>query len=773
MAGMNNAQEQPPPPQMAGMDIPALDRNAAALHATQSHRIGHQTYNNYRNRIDEMIKWIEKYYPAYGDEVIVTLTPEQRLDSRKYHNSRKDFRFNRLNPRFTQLFISGEKKFKRGGKQYNFDHLRKYNDAILYCAEKIEHVQLPPTYRPEMAAYLDTLEKEKTQAKKRGETDEKAADPINASLFKCICEWALDSHNIFVWAFSLVQWHVMGRSINVAPIGFHNFSRSLGEDTIVIKYDDNKADKKGVKTSPKNCYANPFDATVNLFLALGCYLCLNQDKYEDDKDIIFVKNGKDRSASDTYCKALREIVNSSEERKRKVQETCRPGHFHPYGTRKGSATHATTGTMEPAPIPSVMKRGEWTLGKVLDLYWKFSELGDYYLGRCLAFLDPDEENFSVLPPHFTLDNPLANEFVQAAMTLCFGPIIEKWGSRLAIEGILLLMLASMIYHSDWMLERIARDPSHPFQGIPILHRPELLGKLKELVTLEPAGKMQTATGVPRHTKLLKKISAVWTVAQASLTQLTEMTTRLPEIIKNAINATAAEAGQVTVPFVMELFEIESEKMRVEHAKNHEELKATILEVTQLLQPANPRTQQPVAAPIVQPTINDRQRTMGLWRDYVYGRGSYAVPSDFRFPKSSLRQAWVAWLFGFQTNPRKPVRPLRFITMDTMLPAANRVRKTFCDEWKPVMNVFLEVNRAKLANTRAQKDITPLFEEDTFQAGKTKLEMDYPALFQCKNARRHKTWTVATWSRKVREEKRKKRIGLGQYNMNHEVEMTDE
>ena len=110
----------------------------------------------------------------------------------------------------------------------------------------------------------------------------------------------------------------MGRSINVAPIGFHNLSRDLGEDTIVIKYDRNKCDKKGDKTSPKNCYANPFDALLNLFLALGCYICLNQDKYDHDKDIIFLKNGKDRSASDTYCKALKELVNSSEARKAKV-----------------------------------------------------------------------------------------------------------------------------------------------------------------------------------------------------------------------------------------------------------------------------------------------------------------------------------------------------------------------------------------------------------------------------------------------------------------------
>ena len=62
-------------------------------------------------------------------------------------------------------------------------------------------------------------------------------------------------------------------------------------DSIVIHYDYNKKDQKGETTSPKNCYANPFNPAVCMFLALGCYLCIDRDKFDRTSDDIFTKNG--------------------------------------------------------------------------------------------------------------------------------------------------------------------------------------------------------------------------------------------------------------------------------------------------------------------------------------------------------------------------------------------------------------------------------------------------------------------------------------------------
>ena len=59
---------------------------------------------------------------------------------------------------------------------------------------------------------------------------------------------------------------------NIDNLPFNCFS--IGKDSIIIEYWDTKRDKKGEKTSPKNCYANPYDWKTCAFTALGCYLII-------------------------------------------------------------------------------------------------------------------------------------------------------------------------------------------------------------------------------------------------------------------------------------------------------------------------------------------------------------------------------------------------------------------------------------------------------------------------------------------------------------------
>lgn len=70
--------------------------------------------------------------------------------------------------------------------------------------------------------------------------------------------------------------------------------------------------------------------------------------------------------------------------------------LNPYGLRKRVATHAVSGTTAAPSIPSIARRGEWSIGSVLDVYWHFGSVGDHYLGRLLCGLDPNDPNFAVL-----------------------------------------------------------------------------------------------------------------------------------------------------------------------------------------------------------------------------------------------------------------------------------------------------------------------------------------------------------------------------------------
>ena len=125
-----------------------------------------------------------------------------------------------------------------------------------------------------MKAFIKNIKKEKATAKSEGKYNEKDADEIPFSLFEAICCWAIMTGNILIWAFTVVQWNIMGRSVNVGPLGFHSLSRDGGSDSIVITLDINKKDQALKNVSPKNCYANPSNPNVCFNLALACYLCV-------------------------------------------------------------------------------------------------------------------------------------------------------------------------------------------------------------------------------------------------------------------------------------------------------------------------------------------------------------------------------------------------------------------------------------------------------------------------------------------------------------------
>jgi hypothetical protein len=226
-----------------------------------------------------------------------------------------------------------------------------------------------------MKAHL-LLIKEHAQAKGDGEIEDQEADPILLEFYKNLCLWSIESKQIDDWAFSTLQWNVMGKSAHIDSLGLHNLSFSHGSDCITIKYNANKKDKAVDNITPKNYYANPKDGTICMFLALGCYLALNQEKFKQASDKIFCLNGKKGFASDKYCKSLKATVMASDVRKMIACLFFRLSNFHPHGNRKGSASHVTTNTMEPLPMPSILLQEEWSLGKVSDIYWRWSSQGD-------------------------------------------------------------------------------------------------------------------------------------------------------------------------------------------------------------------------------------------------------------------------------------------------------------------------------------------------------------------------------------------------------------
>ena len=136
-----------------------------------------------------------------------------------------------------------------------------------------------------------------------------------------------------------------------------------------------------------------------------------------------------------------------------------------------------------------------------------------------------------------------------------------------------------------------------------------------------------------------------------------------------------------------------------------------------------------------------------------------VPEDFDFPSCYLFEAWKIWLIGFpdhkiQTKEygliHAPIRPLRMVGLRS-LPAS--LKKKFKDGWKPIL-------QSMCADIKESLDRTPVLEQDSqfvvdaYNVALSSIKAKSPTLFENE---KWQTWRVATWSRKIREEDRKRKI----------------
>ena len=350
---------------------------------------------DYRCRLVRIAKfWEEKCSDYYEIGVREVNAADLANPSKFYYNRYKlDLVYTGLNVKYVLHFLMSN-KLKPNGKIKSVGDMRKYKDAILWGA-KIAGERLPTNFYEEMEKYLISFKKIFIKAKKDGDVDEKEADPIPLTLYQAILKWAVvEENNIFVWFWTLAQWNCMARCASIDPLAFHNFK--LGQDSIICKYDDSKADKTGEKLSEKNIYANPFEWTQCFWTGMGIYVALECDTL-GSHERLFLKEGiKEGAASGRYCEQLLTLVDKHKD---EVLTQMRPEHFNPYGWRKGSATHAVSGTTHSPSLPSIARRGEWSQGMVFDVYWHFAAIGDHYLGRILACLQPNDPGFATLPPH--------------------------------------------------------------------------------------------------------------------------------------------------------------------------------------------------------------------------------------------------------------------------------------------------------------------------------------------------------------------------------------
>jgi len=127
-----------------------------------------------------------------------------------------------------QHLMSTMKKVNQ--KVKSLQDVHKQKDAIYWGAKAAGQRPLR-SFHEEIDVHIATYKKLCTKAKKEGDVDEKAVDPIPLPLCQSMLKWATEAKNVFVWFWTLAQWNWNGMDISalIDPLAFHNFE--IGQDS--------------------------------------------------------------------------------------------------------------------------------------------------------------------------------------------------------------------------------------------------------------------------------------------------------------------------------------------------------------------------------------------------------------------------------------------------------------------------------------------------------------------------------------------------------------
>jgi len=685
---------------------------------------------NYRQRILRIIEFWRQEDPEYLAVGVRQVTEEEGTDETKYFYDwwyKQDIIYSGINDRFLLHFLVSTKK-KEDGKYKSFEDMRKYKDAIMWGA-KVQGERLPSSFYETFDMFLAAYKKEFRKGKIAGLVDETSSDPIPHSVYQCLLNWAVAENNVFVWFWTLAQWNFMARSASIDSLSFANFRP--GTDSIIGKYDNSKMDKAGERLSEKNIYANATDFRLCFWTGMGVWIALRGNKLKGNNKLFLDKEVKEGTCASKYCEQISTLVAPYKQHIAVHMDSTR---FNPYGLRKGSATHAVSGTTAPPSIPSIARRGEWSIGSVLDVYWHFGSVGDQYLGRILAGLNPLLPDFDILPPHWQLENPMGDSDVVEGMELTYGKSMMEEHSQFV--PVLLRLFACIVYHSEALIRTMVQYPGHDFNKLCILHRRPLLHQLQQKVTIKPTNGL-VATGIPPHVEHSRQLTCLLERMDGVVNLLANQNSNLADTVKKAIDDHHWESGNVSGTMLKTILD----GYRIESLC---EITARIDSLRQEIQNCvHDRVGTTNGTQTVR-TSDERQARDEEGSVFAYDGRFYGVPSTFQFPRATLKEGLQLW-FGGQTvseDGTQVIRPFRKLTL-SLLP--KKLNATFKVQWRPIFKYIEEGMKNTVNADILSTDFTG---DDLEKYYSSCLEFLRGRVSYCFKNGNSGTWSTGTWSNRI-------------------------
>ena len=489
-----------------------------------------------------------------------------------------------------ELFFGS--KIKPDGSTYDKSYYGLYRSAFKKFY-KWQGQKCPPEFDEICSDILTGIGRKQKEEEKKGLRESYERVGICHERFEKLCQFFLRTGEIAMFAMTILEWTLMCRVNQINELS--RTRMKWREDNLSIFFNVTKMTQKNDTSTDefaKQVYANPFDMHLCPITALGMVLlCTSTDPASN---LLFTGNSDDKN----FCKALKRAAKEMN-----WEDWDRIGS---HSLRKGSWSYSQSGTTACPSFAATCMRSDHSLGNVKDRYFVHAAVGlaqDAYLGRILSSLNPMNQDFAALPPHFVKDDKFVLETLKL---VCHG--FENFPP--SFVGIAAKALASVIHHLDAIKENLPSD-HNLFQNI-LFRRADLIPRLKDALNddIYESPSIKSATGIPPHIAVLRDVSKIGVDVKRA--------------IEEAFKEHAIGQSTVSKVWITEQF-----------SAVQQSLSEKINVVNNLLS---------AGGVAVQGNINGR-----------FGRSN--LPHDYSFPNFTFKSGWSFWLLG---DAVKNVPPYQFL-----------------------------------------------------------------------------------------------------------------
>ena len=321
--------------------------------------------------------------------------------------------------------------------------------------------------------------------------------PLSFKGYKFLSSKAVDQKcdygtSIFANFFLIMCWNLIARCVSVGSLMYNHISWE--NDSLVVVFPSHKGDKEGKRSLPKHVYANVTEPSICPILSFAIYVFTKGYDRQGAKTTIFAGDSESR-----FSKWLMKLCHENTELLRNQGIDISMIGTHSF--RKGIATFLSGTPGGPTAIAIYLRAG-WSLGPVQSRYILEGEGGDQVCGRAATGLPLTDISFANLPAHFIASDT-------GISSAEWEDILPGYSSYypLNFREVIPYLLASLVYHREYLDELKTRHPRHPL-FLQRVWTTGILSRLKDVVVTGCNRNSESemfATGVPPHLVLANRI----------------------------------------------------------------------------------------------------------------------------------------------------------------------------------------------------------------------------------------------------------------------------